>query len=164
MTSIFDISETLEALKANAPSGFALAMRINFSTPSYLFQTFSTEWTKEYSQQGYVVDDPVVLWGVSEIGVKRWSDLAAPDQIVFKRSAEYGLTYGVACATNSYGSQSFCGIARPDREFTDAECDTAHALFLTFHQQVSTFEAADPGNREQLRLFASQVSEHTQKV
>lgn len=163
MTSITDIAKTLEALQAHAPSGFALAMRINFTTPSYLFQTFPTKWTNYYADKGFMFEDPVVIWGISEVGNIRWSALTLGDRNILKESAAYGLVYGIACATHSHGAQSFCGIARPDREYTDAECEEIYALFVTFHEQISTFETLDPKASEQLRLFASQVSGKPEK-
>lgn len=158
MTSISDIAKTLEALKHIAPSGFALAMRINFTTPTYLFQTFSSEWSKHYSAKGYMFDDPVVVWGLNSSGVARWSDLTSGDQTIFHDAATYGLVYGVACATERTSAKSFGGFSRADREFTDSECSETHDLFETLDHQIGVFEALEPSAREQLRFFAAQVS------
>ncbi len=73
------ILRTVERLTALAPSGYAIALHVRFTTPTFLFQTYPREWIEVYTQRGYVMSDPTVMWGFSNTGRVRWSDLADQD-------------------------------------------------------------------------------------
>jgi LuxR family transcriptional regulator len=56
-----EIRAVLSDLMTLAPTGYAAALHINFTTPAFLFQTYPTDWLAIYSQQGMVMKDPTVL-------------------------------------------------------------------------------------------------------
>lgn len=120
MGSKSEIEQYLAHLGNLSPAGFAIAFHIRFTTPAFLFQTYDRRWLDLYSQNGLVMQDPIVSFGFQETGWRRWSDLEDPAGVL-AQSAGFGLAYGLAVAIDEGGSRSVAGLARPDREFTDTE-------------------------------------------
>ena len=93
------IQDKLGKLKEAAPAGYALAMHVRFTAPTFLFQTYDRKWLDYYSQNGLVMSDPTVHWGFENRGFVLWSDLVASDTAkVMEQAATYGLNYGVTCS------------------------------------------------------------------
>ena len=69
------IAALLHSLDQRSPSGFAIALHIRFTPPTYLFQSYPKPWLDHYSQAGLVMHDPIVRWGLQNVGRLRWSDL-----------------------------------------------------------------------------------------
>ena len=69
------IAALLHELDQRSPSGFAIALHVVFTRPTYLFQTYAKPWMDHYSEAGLVMHDPVVRWGLQNVGRLRWSDL-----------------------------------------------------------------------------------------
>ena len=159
MHTVAKLTKTLTALKERAPAGFALAMHIEFTTPAYVFQTFSAKWADRYSEAGFMLQDPVVHWGIRSVGTTRWSDLAPTSHPIMAEAAEHGLVYGCGCATNTGGLQSFAGFARADREFTDTEITEIAEEFETLHTQLLEARTGSETTPEELRFFALKYSE-----
>ncbi|ROU02367.1 autoinducer binding domain-containing protein [Histidinibacterium lentulum] len=120
MSSRSEIDRYLTQLGALSPSGFAMAFHIRYTTPAFLFQTYDRRWLDLYSQKGLVMQDPIVSFGFTQTGWRRWSDLDDPAGVL-AQSADFGLAYGLAVAIDEGGSRSVAGLARPDREFDDRE-------------------------------------------
>src|SRR6478752_7752848 len=76
-----NIAELLHQLDQLSPSGFAIALHIRFTRPTYLFQTYAKPWMDHYSQAGLVMHDPVVRWGLQNTGHRLWSQLSDIDEI-----------------------------------------------------------------------------------
>lgn len=122
MADFKKVEEILLDVTNRSPAGFAIAFHIRLMSPDFLFQTYPKNWIDLYSEKGWVMADPIVRWGFSETGYIRWSDLGhLDDQDILGHSARYGMTYGVAIATDTGGSRSVAGFSRNDREFTDDE-------------------------------------------
>lgn len=139
MVAQIDIVPLLDEMTNAAPSGFALALHINFTTPRFLLQTYSDEWISHYSENGMVMSDPTVLWGFENDGTKKWSDLASLDTAgVMKSAADFGLKYGIVIALEENGSRSIGSFARSDREFDEAET----ALFVDAMTQLHNITSA----------------------
>ena len=66
MTQRASIAALLHDLDQRSPAGFAIALHIRFTTPTYLFQTYPKRWLDHYSSAGLVVHDPVVRWGFQQ--------------------------------------------------------------------------------------------------
>jgi LuxR family transcriptional regulator, quorum-sensing system regulator SdiA len=131
-----DISRSLGHLKNLAPAGFAMALHVRFTTPTYLFQTYPKEWIDYYSQNSLVMRDPTVHWGFENTGAARWADLAAMDTDgIIGKAASYGMKFGFTYAAEAGGTRSLTSFTRADRDFTDpevteiaTEVDRMHAL------------------------------------
>ena len=140
-----EIAPKLDGLTDHAPSGFALAMHINFTSPRFLFQTYSAEWISQYSEQGMVMFDPTVRWGFENEGTRRWSEMADDDpKGVLTAAAKHGLNYGLTCAMDTKGSRSIGSFARPDREFTQDEVAIFTAAMRDLHALTLDLQSLTP--------------------
>lgn len=136
------IPESVASFQANAPSGFALAFHINFTTPRLLFQTYSPEWVRYYSENGLVMSDPTVLWGFENDGTKRWSELADLDSAgVLVTAKNYGMAYGLTCAITLNDTRTIGSFARPDREYSDDEIATLKSEMEALHKATAPVDA-----------------------
>lgn len=140
-----EIKAKLAVLKGLAPSGFALALHVRFTTPTFLFQTYEKKWLEHYSQNGYVMSDPAVHWGFENRGSRTWAELADLDEAgVFKAAADHGLKYGIACAVGEDASPSICAFARPDREFSKEETDEIMGHLHEIHALTDNLQSLSP--------------------
>ncbi len=132
-----EIGTILEELDALCSEGYAIALHIKFTTPTYLFQTYKTEWIEHYSQKGWVLHDPTVHWGFENTGTIHWDELAANDtQGIFPKAAEFGLKYGFVLAIETEGSRSVSSFARNDRNFSDSEIAKISDLLQFLHNKT----------------------------
>jgi LuxR family transcriptional regulator, quorum-sensing system regulator SdiA len=128
------IAALLHQLDERSPAGFAIALHIQFTTPTYMFQTYPRRWLDHYTASGMVLHDPVVRWGMQNAGRTRWSELEAMDAGgVMEEARNFGLMNGAAVAFVSAGTRSIGGFARADREYYDAEMEELEALLFELH-------------------------------
>ena len=141
----FNVGVLLERLVPLAPSGFAVALHIRYSSPRYLFQNYPQGWRDRYSASGLVMDDPIVAWCFSGQGTTRWSDIARQTdprgRRVLNRARDFGMAFGVAVAHLRDGTRSIAGLARPDREYSDTE-------IVEIAQIVANLHAASGGETD----------------
>lgn len=127
-----------------ATAGFALAFHIQYTRPTFLFQSYPDAWIREYSEKGMVMSDPTVHWGFENDGYLRWSDLSVQDSAgVLDRAAAHDLNFGVTCAFGGNDSRSMCSFARSDREFSDDECAALLQSMQVLHQETTGLAALD---------------------
>ena len=151
----------LSKLKQNAPSGFALAFQIRLTSPSYLFQTYSKEWNKYYSEKGLLMQDPTVMWGFENKGIIRWSDLVEIDSYgVLTTAAGYGLKFGMTWAGGSETSRSIGSLSRSDREFNDDEMSELAAIIQKIHSATLTLNPLSPNDLEFFTTHGYLVSQN----
>ena len=131
------IAAMLHEFDDRSPAGFAIALHIRFTTPTYLFQTYPKGWLDHYSSTGLVVNDPVVRWGFGNVGRIRWTDLEAIDSMgVLEQAKDFGLMNGVAISTVISESRSIAGFARADREYEEMEIDALEAGLARLHRET----------------------------
>lgn len=120
-----------------APAGYYLALRIGFAFPMEETNALPADWVKLYTQNGLLLQDPVVRWIYDNTGTIRWSDLQHLDTAgVLKKAARFGLAYGatVCCVDETRGGQrSYGSFLRSDRDYTDAELKELSHLFELCH-------------------------------
>jgi LuxR family transcriptional regulator len=134
MTQRASIAALLHEIDRRSPAGFAVAMHIRFTRPTYLFQTYAKRWMDYYSAMGMVVHDPLVHWGLQNVGRIRWSDLEAIDSHgVLEAAKDFGLMNGASIAVLIAGSRSISGFARADREYTDPEMADLEDILAELH-------------------------------
>lgn len=142
-----------------APTGYAAALHINFTTPDFLFQTYPADWLAIYSQQGLVMKDPTVLWGFENLGTVRWSDLTALDHAgVMKEATRFGMRFGLTVAVERAGSRSIASLSRGDREFLDAELSQATEMISTLHDLTAVAQTLTDETRKILRRQSIQFT------
>ncbi len=146
----------LRELGSAAPQGYYVALHIRFASPLVLYQTYDQRWIDHYTEQSYVLRDPMVAWGFSATGACRWSEIELPDPFdVFGQAASFGMKFGVAVACGSMQSRSIGGVARSDREFSDEEIGKISALINTLHRQTEPPEYLTDAQKEALQLIAN---------
>lgn len=149
------IIHAVEKLRALAPSGFAMAFHIRFTTATFLFQTYPKDWSDVYSQNGYVMQDPTVMWGFTDLGHKRWSDMLADDPAgMITKAAEHGMRYGFTLAGERDGSRSIASFTRDDRDYTDAEIAEISATFDNLQDVTRNLDNLSPETHEALRQMS----------
>ena len=156
------ISEILGELKELATAGYAIGLQVNYTTPKFMFQSYSKEWLDYYSQNGLLVQDPTVAWGFENVGVVRWSALAEQDTVgVLSKAATYGINYGISCAKESLdndGIRSMGSFARNDRDFTDEEVALVSRGFDALHDGTENQAQLSPEVVQQLRNMSIMVT------
>jgi LuxR family transcriptional regulator, quorum-sensing system regulator SdiA len=129
------IAALLHDLDQQSPAGFAIALHIRFTTPTYLFQTYPKRWMDYYSSAGLVVHDPTVHWGLQNVGHVRWADLEAIDgEGVLEKAKDFGIMNGVAISVFMSGSRSIASFARADREYEEIEMAELEDVLAQLHR------------------------------
>lgn len=141
------VAETIARLQKLSPAGFATALHIRFTSSTFLFQSYPASWIKEYTERGLHLQDPNVIWGFTNVGWIRWSELAKQDPAgVIAGAGRHGMTYGAAVGIVHNNSRSIGGFSRADREFTDDELGELCQVLESLHIQTagsSILSAAD---------------------
>jgi len=154
-----EIRSVLSDLTHLAPTGYAAALHINFTTPDFLFQTYPADWLAIYSQQGLVMKDPTVLWGFENLGTVRWSDLADIDHAgVMRAATKFGMNYGVTVAVEQGGTRSIASLSRGDREFSGDELAQASAMVANLHDLTAQARTLTDETRQILRRQSIQFT------
>lgn len=149
------IAAVLGDLLRQSPSGYAMALHVQFTTPTYLFQTYPETWTDHYSAAGLVMQDPTVAWAFENVGTIRWRDLMAADSAgVLAAAAGHGLTYGFTYSQDRDGSRSLSSFSRADRDFTDDEIAAICALTDELHDLTANGASLTDETRAQLRRMS----------
>jgi LuxR family transcriptional regulator len=145
MTQKASIAALLHQLDERSPAGFAIALHIRFTTPTYMFQTYAKRWLDHYTASGLVMQDPVVRWGMQNEGRIRWADLEALyGGRVMEEAKDFGLMNGAAIAIVQFGSRSVAGFARADRDYSDAEMVELEDLLRQLHQATLVSDGSAP--------------------
>lgn len=157
-TRSFDKSEfddELAKLDEFAESGYFLALHIRFTSPLMFFQTYNEAWIKEYTENGYVLRDPMTAWSFASTGSTRWSNPRIPDPFkIFEEAKRFGLRFGATMSHGPVLSRSVCSVARGDREFTDEEIEQMSALVARLHAMVEPTTRLTKAQQEALRCIA----------
>jgi len=133
--TVFD--QELRKLGELAPKGYFVGLHIRFTSALMSFQTYDPAWTDHYTENGYVLRDPMTVWGFCTTGWTRWSNQIIPDPFgIFKEAARFGLTYGATISCGPIRSRSIVSVARADREFEDAEVEEVQAIALRLHDMT----------------------------
>lgn len=145
----------LNDLEQLSPVGYSAGLHIRFASPLYFRSTYPKPWRDLYAAHNYALRDPLVFWGISNTGHIRWSEITLPDPFgIMDRARAHGLVYGAVAATGRITSRSIVGLARDDREFTDAELNDIGALTAGLHDVAEPPEDLTPAMVEALRLVA----------
>jgi LuxR family transcriptional regulator, quorum-sensing system regulator SdiA len=150
------IERQLGRLSSLSNSGYALAIHIRYTRPTLLYRTYPQNWVDHYSENGFMLRDPAVMWGLGQNGMVNWSDLAANDpEGVFTAAHMHGLRNGVTYATGNATSRTISGHSRPDAGFTTEELAELAAIIDTIHQLTASFEALPKPEQDGLRRLLS---------
>jgi len=145
----------LRKLDAFAEAGYFLGLHIRFTSPVMSFTTYNQAWADHYTNNGYVLRDPMTAWGFCTTGSTRWSNKKIPDPFgIFKEAARFGLRYGVTISCGPIRSRTIASLARADREFTDAEIEEIELLVRRLHDMTEPPQRLTKAQIEALRCIA----------
>lgn len=145
----------LARLNKLAPAGYALGLHIRFASALMMIQTYDPKWIEVYTQNGYMLCDPMISWGFGTEGAVRWSEIGHPDpHDIFGKAASFGLKYGVVVSHGAVSSRTIGGFARSDREFNDQEIDRIHSTVRHLHREATPPEQLTWAQRQALSLVA----------
>jgi LuxR family transcriptional regulator len=155
-----NVGYLLERLASRSSAGFAIGLHVRFSTPRYFFQKYGRDWIDLYTSRGFLLQDPIVRWGMTHTGITTWTDLRADDPAgVLTEAARFGMAYGICLSIVEQGSRSLAGFARSDREFTEAEIAAMRPIFSDLHAVtlgVETLSPEDHAELQKMSIFLSQ--------
>lgn len=127
----------IEKLRQIGTSGFILAFNMTFRGPEHLHSEYPKLWRRIYEERNYYFVDPVLLWGVSRTGNKRWSEIRLPDvRNVMTEARKFDLNYGAVFSRKYQYKRSFLTVARADRELTDVELEVLGSKFDSWVEMV----------------------------
>ena len=136
-----------------APAGHYIALRIGFAFPMEEINALPPEWIEHYTNNRFMLFDPVVRWAYSNIGTCRWSALPLDDPTrIIAQAQTFGMRYGVTISILDSGpdaQRSFASFVRSDREYTDLEVKLLKAFLTRRHN-----ETAPPTNLTRAELEA----------
>jgi LuxR family transcriptional regulator len=156
MTQKARIAALLHHLDQRSPAGFAIALHVRFTRPTYLFQTYAKRWMDHYSATGMVMNDPVVRWGLQNTGHALWSELSHIDTVgVFEQAKDFGIMNGVAISIVRGESRSIGGFSRADRDFEAEEIDELEEGLSRLH--AATIGLGDLSEKDQRALVELSV-------
>lgn len=114
--------DELHNLTRYAQTGFVIGFGLRYGQPDFLLNRYPDAWTALYEQENFIFGDPVAAWTLTRTGSTRWSDVTFPDpRDIMEHAKKHGLKYGATFVTKIDRKRSFMSVARPDREFDDAE-------------------------------------------
>jgi LuxR family transcriptional regulator, quorum-sensing system regulator SdiA len=149
------IDVELHHLSLLAPAGYFVGLHIRFTAPLFTFQTYDQAWIDHYTENGFVLRDPMTAWGFSTTGTIRWSDPLLPDPFgLFNEAARFGLVHGVTVACGPIKSRTIASFSRSDREYADAEIEAITAIVHRLHDMTEPPEQLTRAQVEALRCIA----------
>ncbi|TCM75071.1 autoinducer binding domain-containing protein [Rhodovulum steppense] len=154
MDRVRKVAELLTALDQLCDTGFALAIHIRFTRPLLLYQSYAQEWSDFYSENGLMLTDPVVRWGIENTGVLIWDDPALDDPAgVVALARQHGLQNGVTISTGPRTSRTISGHTRSTGPFTADEIGRLKCLVATLHEVTEGLDALDCPEMDELRAL-----------
>lgn len=149
------VTGLLKQLEDVSPKGYALAMHFKFTAPTYLLQTYDADWTAHYTQNSFVMQDPVVAWGLGASGARSWASFDGEDPAgVLQAAKEFGLRFGLVVSVLEEGSRSVCGFARDDRDYTSAEVAEIEVQVRELHKVTLDSESMSQLEKDVLRKLS----------
>ena len=118
------VGKALIQLASFCDTGSALAIHIRYTRPSLLYRTYGQKWIEHYSEQGFMLSDPVVHWGLTN-----------------------GWTFSFGPAT----SRTIAGLTKSGAPFTDAERAKIIRIVEDIHALTEGIEAFPANTQDALR-------------
>ena len=147
------VSEKYSYLKVLCDSGFAVAVHIRFTRPSLLFRTYPASWIDHYNEQGFMLVDPTVRWGLTHVGRIEWQSLVDEDNDgVLRAAQDFGLANGWTYATGPSTSRSLGSMTRTT-PFTPEQQDAVCSIIDDIHALTEGFDQMPPETQEAFRAI-----------
>lgn len=130
-----------EQIVTIAPSGHYIALRIGFAFPVEEINELPVEWVEHYTQNRFMLFDPIMRWAYANVGTVTWDELARDDpKNILTQAQAFGMRYGITVSVfdgNKEGQRSFGSFSRSDRAFTEIESKLLHAYVARRHAEMA---------------------------
>lgn len=158
--AVATVERLLDEVRVASPAGFATVLHLRFTSPSFVFQSYPKAWMKEYIGRSLHMQDPSVLWSMTNTGWIRWGELEAndPGGIIAEARRVGGMTYGVAWAVVIDDSRSFAGFSRGDRDFNEDEIAELGELLSRLHVATAGSDQFSPEAKAELKALAVRLT------
>ena len=145
------VAALLGRLRRVCDTGFALAVHIRYTRPALLYQTYDREWVDHYSAKGYMLSDPTVHWGLSNVGAMDWNQLVGQDpEGIIQAAYDHGLANGWTYATGPTTSRSLGSMTKRTPFTADQRRDICQ-IIDDIHAETDGFESFPPEVQDALR-------------
>jgi LuxR family transcriptional regulator len=149
------IDQELKQIPRIALKGYFIGLHIRFTSPLMTFQTYEQAWLDHYTENGYVLRDPMTAWGFSKTGAIRWSDPTLLDPFgLFKEAEKFGLCFGATLSCGPIRSRTIASFARDDREFEDGEIAELSSTVQRLHELTQPPDDLTKAQVEALKCIA----------
>jgi LuxR family transcriptional regulator, quorum-sensing system regulator SdiA len=146
------VGKLLLQLSGLCDTGFALAVHIRYTRPSLLYRTYSQKWIEHYSERGFMLSDPVVHWGLNNIGTVEWADLTDHDPAnVIRDALAHGLTNGWTFSFGPATSRTIAGLTKSGAPFADEDRNRIIRIVEEIHALTDGIEAFPANTQDALR-------------
>jgi LuxR family transcriptional regulator len=146
------VAARLRDLRAMCDSGYALAIHIRYTRPSLLYRSYNQTWIDHYSERGFMLTDPVVLWGLRHIGAINWAELSKDDtEGVLTDAVAHGLHNGWTYSTGPATARTIAGLTKTSADFTAAERAEIVKIVDDIHALTEGFDEMPAKDQEALR-------------
>ena len=140
---------------------FAIGVRIRYSNPTLLYQTYPEDWLRLYDKEAMLLQDPTIMWGMTNIGVIDWTDLKTDDAAgVFDKAAKFGLKYGIAVSVGEPSQRTLGFFARASAPFSDEDKDKASELVKELHDATEGVLDIPDDELNKLRALNNDLASH----
>jgi LuxR family transcriptional regulator len=154
MTKITEVTDLLRRLAQYCDTGFALAVHIRYTRPSFLFQTYSQDWIDFYSENGLMLVDPVVRWGLRNTGMIAWDTITDADEAkVLEHAREFGLENGISLAIGPGNSRTIAGLTRSGAPFSESDIQEMTEIVTAIHDATEGLDGFDESELNALRTL-----------
>lgn len=145
--------------------GFTIILSATGGSSGLWRTTMPSAWIDIYQNYFLYALDPVLVWSMSESGVKRWSELPTLNKVaspyVYTRARDFGLKYGAVCSLRLISDTDrkiTISVARNDRELSDTELALLNSVTEQARENIvfSPISNADKDVLEGLAMGLSQ--------
>ncbi len=132
-----EITDILNQFVSFSDWRFAIGVRIRYNNPTLIFQTYPERWLKYYDAEALLLQDPTVIWGMTNTGLVDWEDLKAGDTAgVFEKSKPFGLRYGIAVSVGDPSQRTLGFVSSATSAFDDGQKKWALEQINTLHDMT----------------------------
>ena len=171
-----DIRDTIpETISDIATTGLAIGIGDFKSGQVDIASTYRPDWQETYFANEWMMRDPVVMTGLTHLGVSEWPSLDQTDSRVLKAASDFGIRSGLVLATEISGNRCVAGLSTSQPVSAAARQEAIRALReMHFETLMARAHALTLAQKDLVFLFANghlakevaeimQISVHTVK-
>lgn len=124
----------LRSLEQISECGYSIGVGFNGVEPVFVHSTYNQRWIDRYVDQGYLLIDPTIQFGLSSTGHMTWKKLERlfpSSRTFFEDAVNYGLHHGNTLSISADGRVSVLSCSGP--EWSEGELRVARAALHALH-------------------------------